>query len=31
VLVFLPPFSSNSLPANLLQGLTTPTGLAVGP
>jgi hypothetical protein len=31
VLVFLPPFSANSLPANLLQGLTTPTGLAVGP
>jgi hypothetical protein len=30
VLVFLPPFSANSLPANLLQGLTTPTGLAVG-
>lgn len=31
VLIFLPPFSANSLPANLLQGLTTPTGLAVGP
>jgi hypothetical protein len=31
VLVFLPPLSANSLPANLLQGLTTPTGLAVGP
>jgi streptogramin lyase len=31
VLVFLPPFSANSVPANLLQGLTTPTGLAVGP
>jgi hypothetical protein len=31
VLVFLPPFSANSLPANFLQGLTTPTGLAVGP
>jgi hypothetical protein len=31
VLIFLPPFSGNSLPANLLQGLTTPTGLAVGP
>jgi hypothetical protein len=31
ILIFLPPFSSNSLPANFLQGLTTPTGLAVGP
>jgi streptogramin lyase len=31
VLVFLPPYSANSLPANFLQGLTTPTGLAVGP
>jgi hypothetical protein len=31
VLVFLPPFSANSVPANLLQGVTTPTGLAVGP
>ena len=31
VLIFLPPFSANSIPANLLQGVTTPTGLAVGP
>jgi streptogramin lyase len=31
ILVFLPPFSANSIPANLLQGVTTPTGLTVGP
>ena len=31
ILIFVPPFNSNSIPANLLQGLTTPTGLAVGP
>ena len=31
VLVFRPPFSANSVPANILQGVTTPNGLAVGP
>jgi len=31
VLVFRPPFSANSIPANILQGVTTPNGLAVGP
>jgi hypothetical protein len=31
VLVFRPPFNANSVPANILQGVTTPTGLAVGP
>ena len=31
VLVFRPPFNANSVPANVLQGVTTPTGLAVGP
>ena len=31
ILIFVPPFNMNSIPANLLQGLTTPTGLAVGP
>lgn len=31
ILIFVPPFSANSVPANILQGVTTPTGLAVGP
>ena len=31
VLVFQPPFNANSIPANVLTGVTTPTGLAVGP